>query len=202
MKQIEFVFREILCRAIENKEFILTQSELSKKLGLSLSIVNLAVKKLSNIGGIEVKQRSFRVLDVKKMLYFWASVRNLRKDIIFEARVALPVREIERNMPNVVYTTYSAYKFRFRDVPADYSEVYVYADEKEIGLIKKRFKIEEERKGGSNLFILRKDDLMDNYSELPLSQIFVDLWNMKEWYAKEFVLNFENIIDKMILVGK
>ena len=105
----------------------------------------------------------------------------------------MPVREIERGMPNLIFTAYSAYKFRFDDVPADYSEVYVYADEKELELIKKRFGLEDNKGNNTraNLFVLKKDDFIDDYGHIPLVQVFVDLWNLKEWYAQEFVKSFE-----------
>ncbi len=94
MKKQEAIYREILYRAIEKKEFSLTQLELSKKLNLSLSIVNSAIKKLNSIGAVKIMQRGFKILDIKKILYFWASIRNLEKDIIFKARIEAPVREI------------------------------------------------------------------------------------------------------------
>ncbi len=195
MKKNELVYREILYTAMEKKEFELTQSELAKKLSLSLSIVNAAIKKLESLGAVKIMPRNFKILDIKKILYLWASVRSLSRDIIFSCRVEMPVREIERNMPNLTFSAYTAYKLKFNDVPADYSEVYVYADEKEIELIKKRFNIDkkpEVRK--PNLFILKKDSALQLYKSLPLSQIFVDLWNLKEWYAKEFVNNFDKKI--------
>ena len=195
MKKIECVYREILYSAIEKEETKMTQSELSKKLGLSLSIVNSAVKKLNSIGAVKILQRSFSVLDIIKILYFWASVRNLERDIIFRIRIDSPVREIERGMSNVFFTGYTGYKLRFKDVPADYSEVYVYADQRELELIKKRIlnfkRLSEDR---ANLIVLKKDNLMSLYKSIPVSQIFVDLWNLKEWYAKEFVESFEKRI--------
>ena len=194
MKKIEAVYREILYRAMERKEFNLTQSELSKKLNISLSIVNLVARKLNSSGAIKIQQRSFHVLDVKKILYLWASLRNLRKDIIFQARIEIPVREIERILPDILYTAYTAYKFRFNDVPADYSEIYVYADEKELEVIKRRiYKLKHSEKN-PNLFILKKDSSLDLYDKIPLAQIFVDLWNLKEWYSKDFINALENKI--------
>lgn len=191
MKKTEAVYEEILYRAIEKKEFVFTQSELSKKLNLSLSMINLAVKKLNSIGAVKIKQRSFYVLDIEKILYFWASVRNLEKDIIFKVRIEAPVREIERVLPNIFYTAYSAYKFHFNDVPADYSEVYVYADENELKEIKKRifdFKLLETN---PNFFVLKKKPFLNLYKKTPLAQIFVDLWNLKQWYAKDFINDLE-----------
>jgi len=194
MKKIEVVYREILYRAVEKKEFNLTQSELSKKLNISLSIINLAVKKLSSLGAVKIQQRSFHVLDIKKILYLWASVRNLEKDIIFHVRLEVPVREIERILPNILYTAYSAYKFRFNDAPADYSEVYVYADENETETIKKRISNFRVLKINPNFFVLKKDPFLNLYKEIPLVQIFVDLWNLREWYAKDFITALENKI--------
>ena len=195
MKKIETVYREILYRTIEKKEFQLTQSELSKKLNLSLSIVNLAIKKLESIGAVRIMQRNFKVIDVKKILYLWASARNLEKDIIYSARINLPVREIERNLPDITFTAYTAYKFQFKDTPADYSEVYIYANEKELEIIKKRFSKTENQKK-PNLFVLKKDKSLALYKALPISQIFVDLWNLKEWYAKDFLNALEKNLEE------
>lgn len=194
MKRIESVFREVLYQAVERKNFKLTQSELSKKLNTSLSIVNLAVKKLESIGAVKIQQRSFHVLDIKKILYLWASVRNLEKDILFKTRIDAPVREIEKLMPDILFTAYTSYKFRFNDVPADYSEVYLYADEKELETIKKRLSKLKNYQTAPNLFILKKDSSLNLYDRIPLAQIFVDLWNLKEWYAKDFINALEDKI--------
>ena len=192
MKRTECVFREILYQVMEMKRNRLTQSGLSKELGISLSVVNLAVRKLESIGAVMVEQRSLKVIDTKKALYYWASIRNLEKDVVFKARMNLPVREMERNAPNVVFTAYSAYKLLFHDVPADYSEVYVYADAHGVEQIKKR--LSSEIMVGmepANFFALKKDSLLERYDKIPMAQLFVDLWNLKEWYAREFVQEFE-----------
>ncbi|MBI4154786.1 winged helix-turn-helix domain-containing protein [Candidatus Woesearchaeota archaeon] len=187
MKQAEVIYREILYQAIEKKRKVLTQADLARTLSISLSIINKAIQKLKNIGAIEVKQRNFCVVDIKKILYFWASIRNLHKDIIYSTRIEKSVKEIEKLMPNnIVFSSYSAYKFLFKDVPADYSEVYVYADLEEI---KSRF---PENKPPYNLFVLKKDHLIERYGKITtIANIFVDLWNLKEWYAKEFLKAME-----------
>jgi len=200
MKNIEAIYRDILYRAIEQKEFRFTQLDLAKKSGISLSIVNSAVKKLNSIGAVKINQRSLDVIDVKKILYFWASIRNLEKDVIYSIRIEASVKEIEKCMPNVLFTGYTAYKLRFNDVPADYSEVYVYADETELNEIKKRlsfFKISDKNKLNYNFFVLKKDSFMKLYTTMPISQIFVDLWNMNKWYSKDFILAFDKEIEKI-----
>ncbi|MEK6933641.1 MAG: winged helix-turn-helix domain-containing protein [Nanoarchaeota archaeon] len=196
MKKIEQVYREILYEIIENKKKSLTQLGLSSKLGFSLSTINLAVKKLEKIGAIIIENRNFRVLDIKKILLYWASLRNLDRDIIYKTRVETDVREIEKNLPDVFYSCFSAYKFKFKDVPADYSEVYAYAFEDQINDIKKRF---PEKMGISNLIILKADENMKKYSRtLNFAQIFVDLWNLRQWYAKDFLDAAENKLNKLL----
>ncbi len=197
MKKIEQVYREMLFQAIENKKRKLTQLELSKKLGASLSTINLAIKKLEKMNSVKIGKMGFRVIDIKKILYLWASTRNFDKDIVYKTRVEMSVREIERSLPDVIYATYSAYKFKFKDVPADYSEVYVYASELELEEIKKRFSRSEKN---PNLFVLKADKNIKKYGKTgTLGQIFVDLWNLKQWYASDFLKALEEKLNKKIV---
>lgn len=182
MKKIEFVYRSILYQVMEKKNKVMTQLELSKSLGISLSTVNHALNPLKKMGAIRIKLKSFEVVDAKKILLYWASVRNLEKDIIYKTRVDKTVIDIEKNMPSdVIFGAYSAYKFKFKNMPADYSEVFVYSNNLEE--IKKRF---PENKNVPNLFVLKKD-----FGDMTLANLFVDLWNLKEWYAKEFLKSLE-----------
>lgn len=193
MKKAELVYMELLYNSIEKKNRRLTQSYLSSHLRISLSTVNLALKPLCRMGAINIKRMYFEIVDVKKILYYWASIRNPEKDIIYKTRVEMPVREMEKLMPgNIIFTSYSAYKLRFNDVPADYSEVYVYGSED----IKKRFK---ENNKNPNLFVLKKDNTLDKYGKsVTLGNLFVDLWNLKEWYAKDFLKALEVKIDRFL----
>ena len=184
MKRIEEVHREILFQSMENNRNNLTQSHLAKALNVSLSVINIALKPLKQMNAIRINQRSFDVIDKRKILYYWASTRNIEKDIIYKTRAEKAVSKIESEMPNdAVYAGYSAYKFKFKDVPADYSEVYAYSDNAEE--IKKRF---PENKKNPNIFVLKKDR---NMKKITIAQIFVDLWNLKEWYAKDFLKSME-----------
>jgi len=197
MKKIEFVYRGILYESLEKKNNKMTQLGIASKLGISLSTVNHALKPLRAMGAIDVKLKNFIVVDSKKLLYYWASLRNISRDIIYQTRVDKPVQKIESEMPaDVVYGAFTAYKFKFKDVPADYSEAYVYGSDEILGDIKKRF---PESKNVPNLFVLKKDKLMENYGKTTtLAQTFVDLWNLKEWYAKEFLMALEEKINKLI----
>ena len=193
MKKTEIIYREVLFDITENKRNRFTQLELSKKLNVSLSTVNNALKPLDKIGGISIEKRFFSIRDLEKILIFWATKRNLDKDIIYKTNVNLPIQDIEKNLPSkIIYTAYSAYKFKFNDVPADYSEVIVYADDAED--IQKRFPF---KKGHANLIVLMKDKEMDRLAKnniAPSAQVYVDLWNLGTWYAKEFLKALEQRI--------
>ncbi len=197
MKKIELVYREILYQSLEKKNSKLTQLAVASKLNISLSTVNHALKPLRSMGAVDVKLKNFIVVDSKKILYYWASLRNINKDVIYKTRVGKPIQKIESEMPaNAVYGAFTAYKFKFKDVPADYSEVYVYGSDETLGEIKKRF---PESKNVPNLFVLKKDERMESYGKTTtLAQTFVDLWNLKEWYAKEFLMALEEKINSLM----
>jgi hypothetical protein len=182
MYKSEMVYRELIEFAAEK----LTQLGLSKRLGVSISTVNNALKPLVAIGAVKILQRGIRVTDKEKLLLYWASVRDLERDMIYSTRSDKPTSEIEKSMPaDVAYTAYSAYKFRFGGVPADYSEVFVYSEGVEE--IERRF---PRQSGPRNLFVLKTDERLVGLSKdgiAPLGQVFVDLWNLREWYAREFV---------------
>jgi len=189
MKKIELVYMEILFQCIEKKNRRLTQSWLSKVLEISLSTVSHGLKPLKNMGAIEVKKRSLVVIDPKKVLYYWASQRNIEKDILYCTRVDASVRQIESQMPaGVVFGAYSAFKLKRKTVPADYSEVYVYGSQEEI---QERFPAVEKT---PNLFVLKKEKIMERYGAVaPWGLVFVDLWNLREWYAKEFLTDLGDL---------
>jgi hypothetical protein len=147
------------------------------------------------MGAVSVSQRKLRVLDKEKLLLYWASVNNLPDHILYKTRVEMPISQIEKSMPpKVLFTAYSGYKLRYKDVPADYSEVYVYAYGKDLDSVIRRF---PESKKVPNLFILEADSHLVKVSKnniVPDHQLFVDLWNLPEWYAKEFVIKLKERI--------
>ena len=188
MKKIERVYREILFQAFEEENRELTQKSLSSRCGVSIGSVHYALEPLENMNAVEKKTRKFLVLNPKKILLYWASLRDLTKDTVYETHSDKSVRMIENEMPQCLFTAYSGFKFKLGDPPADYSEVYVYADEEKI---RERF---PEQKGRSNLFALECDDHLRKFEEVPLAQIYVDLWNLPSWYAHEFIKSMEGII--------
>ena len=178
MLKSELVFLEIFRGAK-------TQKEIANSLGISLSTVNNAVEPLARIGAIEKRNFGFRLIDKEKAIAYWASARNLEKDIVYNTRVDQPITEIEKLMPSgVAFTAFTAFRLRFKEVPADYSEVYVYANEEELAELKKRF---PQKDGPANLIVLLKPKNFTIEKLVPNELLFVDLWNLKEWYAKEFL---------------
>ena len=194
MNKKEIIWREILYQTIEKNIEQFTQKELAQKFSISLSTVFNALKVPRQLKIIEVTGRNFRIINKEKFLYLWATYRNLKKDIIYQTKVDLPPKKIEALMPpKIIYGLYAAYNQRFDDQPADYDKVYIYSTEKELGKIKKRFPF---KKGYFNLVILKQDKFLHNYGETtPLCQTFVDLWNVGEWYAQDFLNALKNKIN-------
>jgi len=202
MKKIEIIWRELLYQAIEKKSLGVgeegrrfTQKDLAEKFGFSTSTVFQALKAPRKMGAVRVTGRFFVLEDAEKLLYHWASVRNLKKDIVFSGKIDLPILEIESQMPpDFVFGGYSAARFILGEPPADYAKVFVYSWDLEE--IKKRFLFQ---KGQPNFFILKPDPFLRNYGEHTcLAQTFVDLWNLDDWYAKEFVNSLKKKIDDLL----
>lgn len=193
MLKIEFVWRELLFRSIENKNPNFTLTELSERFNLSTSVTSHALRPLRQMRIVEVAKTRSKVVDAERLLFYWATRRNLIKDIIYETYSKLSIKEREASMPSRVYpTAYSAVRLYFPDkpLPADYDHSYFYATD--ITEIKERFP--PTIKKSPNIYILRKDPYLNLYEKTPLAQIFVDLWNLPEWYAKEFG---DEILDKI-----
>ncbi len=189
LKKKEIIYREILNRALFKNIIEFTQLEISKLFNISLSTTHNALKPLINMGAVSSSARSFKIINIKKILLYWATVRKLSNDIIHKGKIDMPVNKIESSLPDgVAFTAYSGYRLLYNDAPADYSEVYVYADLKTLKEIKNRFN----NKGRYyNLFVLEKDKFLEG-NIVPLPQIYVDLWNLSEWYAQDYL----NAIEK------
>lgn len=165
---------------------VFTQKDLAGKLRVSLSTVNNALKLPRSAGAIEVGGRNFRIRDKEKFLLLWASHRRVGSDVIYQTKVFGTVPEIEGLVPpGVIFGAFSAVIKKYQIAPADYNAVYLYADPKILPELKKRFPLQ---KGSPNLVVLKADAWLKNFGEVtPSVQTFVDLWNMPQWYAKDFL---------------
>ena len=186
MTKKEIIWREILHQTITNKKIAFTQKGLARDFGFSLSTVFNALKIPRQIGAIKVTGRNFKMADAEKFLYLWATVRNLEKEIVYQTNADASPKEIEGAMPpGVIFACHSAYSQKYGEMPADYDKVYIYATSAQLAEIKKRFPF---KNGYVNLIALRADSVLEKFGDTtPDVQTFADLWNLREWYAKEFL---------------
>lgn len=196
MKKIEFIWRHILYETIEKRQVRFRQQELATYFNISSSTVSAALVPLRRLGAVRVGGRGFEVVDYEKILYHWANHRSLERDTVMKLHVSLPIREIETRLPSgTIPTAYTAVHERFGEPPADYDKVYCYTSDPKT--VVKRF-AGETAKGSPNLFLLTPDPFLSSYPALPLSQLFVDLWNLSDWYAKDFVRAVKEAIDGLL----
>ncbi|MCL5099837.1 MAG: winged helix-turn-helix transcriptional regulator [Candidatus Marsarchaeota archaeon] len=189
MKLYEVLYREIAADFLAGTDRF-TQKELSERLHISIGNVNRALSKLEEINAVAVGRRSFRVTALDRLLLYWATHRKLYNDVIYKALSELSVADTEASLPNgIAFTAYTAYKKTYGNVPADYSEVFVYVTEAAGEAIRQRF---PKQGTAPNLFVLRADAVLSKRIAsgkarvVPVPNIFADLWNIKTWYAKEF----------------
>lgn len=185
MTKKEVIWREILFQATENKKIEFTQKELAQKYGFSLSTVFNALKIPRDVNIIEGK-RGLKVKDIEKFLQLYSTFRNAKKDIIYQTHASKSAQEIEAEMPpGIIYGAYSAFLKKYQEAPADYDKAYVYSAAECLKEIKSRFPY---HKGYANLIVLKADPWLESFGKLtPDCQTFADLWNLPEWYAKNFL---------------
>lgn len=197
MKKIETIWNYLLLLVIEKNVFKYTQKELASYFGYSLSTINLAVKQLAQIGALDIKGRFFVINDVKKILYYWASHRNLQKSILYETYVDVNIQELEGLVPSeTIFAGYTSAKHILKESPSDYSKVYIYINEEDLNKVESRFpKINKT----PNLIVLRSYPKQREYGNFTnIAQTFVDIWNMNDWYAKDFLIELERKIDGIL----
>lgn len=187
MTKKETIWRNILHEALTRRTDVFTQKNIAKQFHYSTSTVYNALKIPRELGAIEVTGRFFRLRDVEKFLLIWATQRHLTKDIIYQTYVDMNPQKIEGSMPpNTIFAAFSAYRLKYKESPADYDTIYVYS--KNLEEIKQRFPKEKNRKKNANLFVLKPDEFLNDFGSItPDVQTFVDLWNLPQWYAKDFL---------------
>lgn len=192
MTKKEVIWREILIQARKNKRTVFTQKELAADFGFSTSTIFNALKVPRQASIISVSGRNFRLESYEKLLHLWASHRSLIKDIYFQAELKEDAQNIESVMPpEANFGLYSAVRLILNSEPADYDHVFIYLDPSKLSRVIERFPERRERSNHPNFFVLQPDDWLSKYPEIPLEQIFVDIWNAPEWYAKDFLKALE-----------
>ena len=187
MKKIETIWHYLLYSALKEHNFKFTQKELAKKFDYSLSTINYSLTIPTDIGAIRKESKFFILENFEKLLYYWASVRNFSKDLLYSTYLAGEIKDIQGQIPaEAIFAGYTAASYWLKEPAADYDKIYCYMDEIQIKNIKERFLIVEKKK--SNIFFLKKEKSMDQYgSYTTIPQTFVDIWNMPDWYAQDFL---------------
>lgn len=197
MKKIEFIWRHILYKTIEERVTSFSQQDLASFFQISSSTVHLALKPLRELGAVRVGGRGFEVIDAEKILYHWANHRRLDKDIRHRVHIRLPIREIEGLLPEgTIPTAFTAVSERVGEPPAEYGKIYCYHADPAVVI--DRFQ-QDIIPGQPNMFVLESDPRMKDYGEkITLGQLFVDLWGISDWYAKDFSTAVKGLIDGLL----
>jgi len=196
MKKIETVWCQLLFDTLEKRETHFQQQILAKKLGLSLSTVNHALKNLRQMGAVTIGGKGGLVADYEKILMHWANHRRLNRDIVWRQKLAGPVLEIEGLLPPGSYLgAYSAVRHWFGEAPADYSTVYVYHRQPEKVIERFSGQLGKE----TELICLKlMPEIPLRQETTTLAHAFVDLWSLTDWMAKDFIDRIEEEINDLL----
>lgn len=198
MKKIETIWHHILNESLNEGGFRYTQQELARRFQYSLSTIHHALRIPAEMGAVRKAGKFFVLQDFKKLLYYWASFRTLSRDLLYESAVNFPIREIEGlALPGSIYGAYSAAKKILGEPPSDYSKVYFYILPNDVPAFKRRFP--PSSKHPANTFALKTLPVMQKYGPTTtLVHTFVDVWNLKDWYARDFTQALEARIDGLL----
>ncbi len=189
MKKHERIYREILIQILNKKERF-SQLELSKKCYVSLGLVNKTIKKLEEMGAVEIFPMQFHVLDASRIIWDWAAKRNIHKDISERYCLDMQTTKIEKSSPFIL-TAYSGWRFVNKSIPFDYNHVYAYVPESQRELLKIWLKDKPIKNGRENFFIIftKDEHLIKNSPKktAPVPQIFVDLYSLSELESRYFI---------------
>src|SRR3989344_5119903 len=191
MKKIETLWHHILYEALTHKTFKFTQQELAGRFSYSLSTVHHALVVPTAIGAIRKEAKFFVLANFMKLLLYWASVRNLKRSIIYQTSSSLSVTEREGLVPpTAVFACYSAGRRILGEPPADYDQVYFYDDPSSLPEIHRRFPPVVSRR--PNVVVLSTDGQLRHYGGVTTTpQTYVDIWNLSDWYRTDFTRALE-----------
>jgi hypothetical protein len=198
MKKIETIWHHILHTALTEQKYKHTQQELAKIFGYSLSTVHHALQIPAAIGAVRKESKFFVLQDFQKLLIYAASMRSLERDILAHIGSVLSVREIEGlALPGSIYGGYTAARQLLSEPPADYDKVYFYVARSDLQRFRERFGAEDSRT--ANIYALSMPLSLACYgAQTTLVQTFIDVWNLRDWYARDFSQALERRIDELL----
>lgn len=162
---------------------------LAGELDMGVSTVHRALSRLAEIGSVDVLPGGgVRVVDPGRLLVVWAGQRRLRRDIVdrFQLPGSAPV--VERSIGNrsAVLGGFGAVVAHMGgNTIADYETVLVYGEPR----ITRRRSIADPEPGRvTEVVVLDPDPLLARYGRVtPLTQAWVDLFNLPGWQTARFV---------------
>jgi len=198
MKKIETLWHHILYEALTHQQFKFTQQGLAVQFSCSLSTVHHALAMPTKIGAIRKETKFFVLAYPMKLLLYWASLRNLTRWIIYQTYSPLSIQEREGQVPpTAIYACYSAARKILIEPPADYEAVYLYDTAENLSEIARRFP--EDTRKRPNLFVLKDSAVMRPYGSVTtIPQTYVDIWNLGDWYAHDFIQGLEEKIHGLL----
>lgn len=196
MTKIETVWCQLLFDVLERGETHFQQQKLAEALSISTSTVHHALRDLRRMGAVQVGGDGGVVIDPEKILMHWASHRDLSRDIVSIVTLPEPVLEVEGLLPpGSILGGYSAVRHWYGEAPADYTTVHVYHRDPRV--VEARFA--GAPSGDTILVVLKSPPLVPTRPETTsLAHTFVDLWNLPDWMAKDFVRRVKEEIDGLL----
>lgn len=200
MKKIETIWHHILHEALLQRRYRQTQQELAATFHYSLSTIHHALIVPTQIGAIRKESKFFVLESFQKLLYYWASLRNLERDIIYQTFIPESVPRLEGlAIPGSIFACYSAARLHLKEAPADYARVYWYIAEKDLERARERFPPRDRKKAEANMIGLRMPPTFPRYGPATtLVQTFVDIWGLRDWYSKDFTRALEEKINGLL----
>lgn len=129
-------------------------------------------------------------------------MRNLKRNIAYSTYYPGSVVDAEGEVPaGGLYAGYFAARRILGEAAADYDKVYYYAEE--IEDCKIRFP--ENKDYGDNIFVVKMKGIAEYGKRYPggvtsLPHCFVDVWNMADWYATDYIQALEEKIDGLLSI--
>jgi hypothetical protein len=190
LSKTEQVWRHLSAGAIERgQRRWRSVTALARELDMGVSTVHRALSHPAEIGAIDVLGGGgVRVVDPGRLLVLWAGQRRLRRDVVDRVQVAGSAPVVERSIgnPDAVLGGFGAVVAALGgNTIADYETVLVYGAPR----VTTRRRIADPDPGRvTEVIVLDPDPLLARYGRVtPLTQAWVDLFNLPGWQAARFV---------------
>jgi hypothetical protein len=170
---------------------------LAAELGMGVSTVHRALAHPAEIGSVDVLPGGgVRVVDPGRLLIVWAGRRRLRRDIVDRFQLPGSAPAVERAISNraAVLGGFGAVVAQLGgNTIADYETVLVYG---EPDLTGGRRIVDPDPGRVTEVVVLEPDPLLAGYGQVtPLTQAWVDLFNVPGWQAARFV---HHLVPRMV----